>query len=225
MCGRYSLIVTDDLGRRFRVHDPVIGIRSRFNVTPGASMPVVCAGDGRRLVQMQWGLVPFWAKDPAIGRRLINARSDTVAGKPAFRVSFAQKRCLVPASGFYEWKKTPEGKVPFYYRMKGGAPFAFAGLYDRWRAPGGEMVMTYTIITTEPNSLIARVHDRMPAILRMDDENPWLDRKTDTLQLSGMLAPFPADAMEAWEVSPRVNNPEYEGEDLIAPRVSRHGWW
>jgi putative SOS response-associated peptidase YedK len=225
MCGRYSLIVTDDLGARFRVHDPTIGLRSQFNVTPGREMPVVHDGAEPCMECMVWGLIPFWANDPSIGKRLINARAEGVADKPAFRNSFAKKRCLVPASGFYEWKSEKGEKVPFYYRLEEGGHFAFAGLYDAWHDPAGGVRKTFIIITTESNALVGEVHDRMPVLLHREDEMTWLDPESDPALLHDLLVPFPAEEMAGYRVSQKVNNPENEGEDLIRPKQAAPSWW
>jgi len=217
MCGRYSLICIDDLGRRFRVHLPTIGLRSRFNVAPGAEMPVIMAEAGENhLIMMRWGLVPSWAKDPVIGRRLINARAETLAEKPSFRSLIRKKRCLVPVDGFYEWRRSSTGRIPYYIRRKDASLFGFAGLYDEWRDPAGSVLRTYTIITTGPNPLISPIHDRMPAIVREDDEAKWLG--ADPLPepvIREILAPYPADALEAYPVPPDVNSPASEGGHLI----------
>jgi len=225
MCGRYSLIVTDDLGARFRVYDPLIGLRSQFNVTPGREMPVVHDGAEPGMECMVWGLVPFWAHDPSIGRKLINARAETVAEKPAFRASFAKKRCLVPASGFYEWKSEKGEKVPFYYQLEGGGHFAFAGLFDTWLDPAGGERRTFVIITTDVNALVGKIHDRMPVILHREDEEAWLDGESDPGLLENLLAPFPAEEMAGYRVSTKVNNPENEGADLIEPQEKGRTWW
>lgn len=225
MCGRYSLIVTDDLGARFRVYDPLIGLRSQFNVTPGREMPVVHDGAEPGMECMVWGLVPFWAHDPSIGRKLINARAETVAEKPAFRASFAKKRCLVPASGFYEWKSEKGEKVPFYYQLEGGGHFAFAGLFDTWHDPAGGERRTFVIITTDVNALVGKIHDRMPVILHREDEEAWLDGESDPGLLENLLAPFPAEEMAGYRVSTKVNNPENEGADLIEPQEKGRTWW
>jgi putative SOS response-associated peptidase YedK len=225
MCGRYSLIVTDDLGARFRVHDPLLGLRSQFNVTPGQEMPVVHDGAEPLMECMVWGLVPSWAKDPSIGRRLINARAETVADKPAFRHSFAKKRCLVPASGFYEWKGERGEKVPFYYRLEDGGHFAFAGLFDSWQDPAGSVRRTFVIITTESNALVGKIHDRMPVILHREDEETWLDGAGEPGILERLLAPFPADEMAGYRVSTKVNDPASEGADLIEPQEKARTWW
>jgi putative SOS response-associated peptidase YedK len=173
MCGRYSLLCIDDLGRRFRVTNPAIGFRSHFNIAPSTEQPVVVHGDANALVLMRWGLIPSWAKDPAIGHRLINARAETLFEKPAFRSLVKNRRCLVPASGFFEWEHGGKRKTPYYITVRGQALFAFAGLHDTWKSPDGSILRTYTIITTRPNDMVARVHDRMPAILLPQHEDIW----------------------------------------------------
>jgi len=216
MCGRYSLTCIDDLGRRFRVFVPEIGLRSRFNVPPGSEMPVILPEGGEgRLSLMRWGLIPAWAKDPAIGRRLINARAETLTEKPSFRSLVRRKRCLVPATGFYEWNISGRGRIPYYIRMKDDCLCAFAGLYDEWQSPAGVLLKTYAIITTEPNDLIRPIHSRMPAILRREDEGRWLQPGPLTAEeIRTMLAPRPAEDLEAYPVSLEVNNPEHDGEHL-----------
>jgi putative SOS response-associated peptidase YedK len=224
MCGRYSLVCVDDLGARFRVHIPTLGLRSRFNIAPGADVPVI-VGDkpDRRCETMRWGLVPSWGKDPAMGRRLINARAETLTEKPAFRGLVAKKRCLIPASGFYEWTPAARGRIPHYIRMKGGCLFAFAGLYDAWHDAAGGALATCTVITVPPNEIVRPIHDRMPAILHQKDEDRWLSHEPlAAADLSGMLAPYPAIGMEAYPVSNAVNIPENEGENLIR---RAEGWW
>ncbi|HDR74191.1 MAG TPA: SOS response-associated peptidase [Methanoculleus sp.] len=225
MCGRYSLIVTDDLGARFRVHDPLIGLRSQFNVTPGREMPVVRDGAEVRMECMVWGLVPSWAKDPSVGRRLINARAETVAEKPAFRASFATRRCLVPASGFYEWRREKGEAIPFYYRLERGGHFAFAGLFDTWHDPAGGERRGYVILTTDANALVGRVHDRMPVILHREDEEAWMDGKSSAGLLERFFAPFPPEEMTGWRVSTKVNSPDNDSPDLIEPQETARRWW
>jgi putative SOS response-associated peptidase YedK len=167
---------------------------------------------------MRWGLIPRWAKDPSIGNRMINARAETVASKPAFREAFQGRRCLLPADGFYEWKRCGARKQPMYLRMLDGRPFAFAGLWARWRPEGGEPVESCTILTTEPNELVADIHKRMPVILPPQDYGPWLDPETrDPARLSGMLQPYSAEEMIAYPVSTRVNRPEHDDPDCVEP--------
>lgn len=224
MCGRYSLICIDDLGNRFRVFDPMIGARSRFNVAPGDEMPVVVRGEKNEMVRMRWGLVPHWVKDIRTALRPINARAESLLKKPMFLPLLKTGRCLVPASGFYEWKEEWGRKVPFYFRLPASPLFAFAGLYDSWQSQGGTPLTTYAIITCEPNALLKEVHSRMPVILRREDEDRWLSR--DALaprDLAAILAPYPAPAMEKVPVSDLVNNPQMDDERLVQPLASHTG--
>jgi putative SOS response-associated peptidase YedK len=167
---------------------------------------------------MEWGLVPHGAGDRKEARHLINARAETLADKPSFRGLLESRRCLVPASGFYEWKKDGKRRTPFYIRLRGGPVFAFAGLYDVWHTPSGEGCATYTIITTAPNDLVAPLHNRMPAILRRENEDRWVSGGAlSAADLTGILAPYPAGGMEAYPVLPLVNNPNVDDERLIRP--------
>jgi len=218
MCGRYSLLCIDDLGNRFRVNDPAIGFKSHFNIAPSTEQPVVVHGDGNALVPMRWGLIPSWAKDPAIGHRMINARAETLPEKPAFRPLLKNRRCLVPASGFFEWKKDGAQKIPYYFFLKDAPLFAFAGLYDAWTSPGGLVIRSYTIITTGPNGLVAQVHNRMPAILLQENEERWVGQQPIApADLTSLLAPCPKDAMAMHRVSGRVNTPVNDTPDIIEP--------
>jgi putative SOS response-associated peptidase YedK len=218
MCGRYSLICIDDMGSRFRVTDPSFGFRSHFNIAPGSMMPVIVRRERNEAVMMEWGLVPHWVKEGKAARHLINARAETLAEKPSFRGLLNSRRCLVPASGFYEWKKDGGKKTPFYIRLRDEPVFAFAGLYDVWHTPLGEGYATYTIITTGPNDLVSPIHNRMPAILRREDEDQWVSGESlSAADLTGILAPHPAGGMEAYPVLPLVNNPGNNDERLIRP--------
>lgn len=218
MCGRYSLICTDDLGNRFRVYEPTIARRSRFNVAPSQTMPVVVQREEAELVPMEWGLVPHWVRDPAAAHRPINARAETLTERPMFRGLLRQNRCLVPASGFYEWRRDGTRKQPYYLRLRSADLFAFAGLYDVWHDSDGSALATYTIITTAPNEIVAPLHDRMPAILAREDEERWVEGgPLGPGELREMLAPYPAEEMEAFPVSPRVNSPATDDPSLIAP--------
>jgi putative SOS response-associated peptidase YedK len=189
----------------------------RFNIAPTQDVPVVLNESPTRLSVVQWGLIPSWAKDPAIGAQMINARAETLPEKPAFRTAFKKRRCLVLADGFYEWRKEDDGKTktPMYVRLKSGEPFALAGLWEVWASPEGEKHRTCTIITTEPNELVATIHNRMPAMLPRDIEMDWLDDTVDQIALMGMLKPYAADAMEAYPVSRRVNTPANDDPTLI----------
>ncbi|HIH03730.1 MAG TPA: SOS response-associated peptidase [Methanoregulaceae archaeon] len=223
MCGRYSLICTDDLGNRFRVYEPTLGRRSKFNVAPSQTMPVVVQRERTELVPMEWGLVPHGAKDPAAARRPINARAETLAERPMFRGLLKENRCLVPASGFYEWKRDGGRKAPYYLRLRDTDLFAFAGLYDVWRDPTGNAHPTYTIITTAANEIVAPLHDRMPAILRPGNEDRWLSGgQPAPEELLSLLGPYPAGSMDAYPVSTRMNSPAADDPSLIAPLET---WW
>jgi len=224
MCGRYSLICIDDLGNRFRVFDPMMGARSKFNVSPASEMPVIVRRDKDEIALMHWGLVPHWVRDLRTARKPINSRAESLADKPLFRTLLESGRCLVPASGFYEWKTEGTRKVPFYFHLPDQPLFAFAGLYDTWRGPEGEPLMTYTIITCEPNALIAEVHNRMPVILNRENEGRWLSRDPPAWQdLPSILAPYPASAMAIVPVSDLVNNPAVDDERLVQPLGSHTG--
>jgi len=218
MCGRYSLICTDDLGNRFRVPLADPPCRSRFNVAPTQVMPVVVHNDHNELVPMEWGLIPHWAAEPTQYRRPINARAETLPDRPMFRGLLRHHRCLVPASGFYEWKRDGLRKTPYYLRLRDAPLFAFAGLYDRWTDPAGGTHLTYTIITTTANDLVRPIHDRMPAILAPEAEERWLDpAPLMGDELARLLGPYPSAEMEAYPVSPRVNSPAQDDEGLIEP--------
>ena len=218
VCGRYSLIGIDDLGNRFRVIDPTLGFRSHFNIAPGSTNPVIIRHERTEAVMMEWGLVLYWVKDRKEAKHLINARAETLAEKPSFRGLLKGKRCLVPASGFYEWKKDGARKTPFYIRLRESPVFAFAGLYDVWHDPQGEGYGTYTIITTEPNDLMTPIHNRMPVILKREGENRWLSGNALTGdEMREILAPYPPGEMESYLVSERVNNPKVNDGQLIQP--------
>jgi putative SOS response-associated peptidase YedK len=190
----------------------------RFNVAPTQEVAIVRRQDDgrRRISPVRWGLVPGWAKDPLIGSRLINARAETLAAKPAFRDAFKRRRCVVPATGFYEWQQVGKGKQPWLLQLKGGRLFGFAGLWSSWtdRATG-EVLETCAIVTTAPNELARPLHDRMPAILARDGIAVWLDPAAGADALTAALAPFPAEAMEAWPVSTLVNSPANDRPELI----------
>ena len=199
--------------------DPSIGFRSHFNIAPGSTNPVIVAHEQRvEAVMMQWGLVPHWARDIKSMHRPINARAENLADKPMFSDLLRTKRCLVPASGFFEWKEEWGRRIPFYIHKINDPVFAFAGLYDIWHNPAGTTLATYTIITTPANSIVAPIHHRMPAILRQEDEIRWVSR--EALPAEGMhriLSPFPAEGMEAYPVPDLVNNMAVDDEQVIKP--------
>ncbi len=220
MCGRFAISHIPGFFSRFMIHDPEIAIEPRYNIAPTQDVPVVVLKDSNRLaIMMKWGLVPFWAKDPKIGSRLINARAETIASSPVFRASARKRRCLVPATGFYEWRKTGgRKKTPYYCHLKGDELFAFAGLFDRWRSPHGTDLLTFTIVTTSPNALVSKLHNRMPVILRKDDEIGWLaPGELAAEDIKRMTAPYPAKDMEVYAVSPAVGDPKNESEDFVKP--------
>ena len=218
MCGRYSLVFIDDLGNRFRVFNPMIGSRSRFNIAPGSEMPVIIHEEKNELVMMKWGLVPHWTQDIHTAKRPINARAETLSEKTSFKDLLKNQRCLVPASGFFEWKKEGSKKIPFYLHLPKNPLFAFAGLYDCWTDPKGTPLFSYTIITTEPNDLIAKIHNRMPSILLPENEDRWLSKSLlNTGDLKEILAPFPAEGMAMYPVSRLVNTPDADDERIIRP--------
>ena len=213
MCGRFSIFADPErLAERFDASLPEEGLRPRYNAAPTQNLPVILNEDvdARRIQLLRWGLVPFWAEDPSIGSRMINARSETLAEKPSFRAALKKRRCLVLADGFYEWQKTATGKVPMRITLKSGEPFALAGLWETWKEPTGDLLRTFTIITTSPNELLEPIHNRMPVILPREHEAIWLDNSADQAIWLDMLRPFPADQMTAFPVSKRVN---YVGND------------
>ena len=193
---------------------------ARYNVAPSQVIPVVRQnGPIRELALLRWGLIPRWATDPKIGLRTINARSETVATKPTFRDAFKRRRCLIPADGFFEWKKDGSNKKrPFYIRRADRHPFGFAGLWERWERPGVEPIESCTVITTEANDVLHDLHDRMPVILPEDSYDRWLDpKRDDQVELAAMLVPFPGSELTLFEVSPMVNSPRNDSPECIAP--------
>ena len=211
MCGRFSIFADPErLAERFDASLPEEGLRPRYNAGPTQELSEILKEDERHIQLLRWGLVPFWAEDPAIGSRMINARSETLAEKPSFRTPLKKRRCLVLADGFYEWQKTPDGKVPMRITLKTGEPFAMAGLWETWKEPTGDLLRTFTIITTSPNDLLEPIHNRMPVILPREHEAIWLDNDADQGIWLDMLRPYPAELMTAYPVSKRVN---YVGND------------
>lgn len=219
MCGRYTLTTSgEQVAQQFDLKEAP-ELAPRYNIAPTQPVAAVRSGDdGRELVLLRWGLIPPWAKDLSIGARMINARAETVAEKPAFRSAMKQRRCLILADGFYEWRTQGNGKQPFYFRVESGRPFAFAGLWEHWRGPDGQIIQSCTILTTEANELVRDLHDRMPVILRPEDYERWLDPGLrDAGAVEDLLAPYPAEAMETYPVSKAVNRVSNEGAALIAP--------
>ncbi len=201
MCGRFALLT--DLSvvvASFAVREVACEYRTGSGITPGREVAAVVHDGGNRLVGLRWGLVPAWARDPSIGKRLFNARAETVAEKPSFRNAFRKSRCLIVADGFYEWRKEGKAKRPFYFHLRSGKPFGFAGLYERWASPDHQPLLTCTIITTEPNTLVEPIHDRMPVVVPKEQEGFWLDPGNGNLRgLLSILKPYPPEEMDVSE--------------------------
>jgi putative SOS response-associated peptidase YedK len=217
MCGRYMLTSPVDALRQLFLFEQRPNLMPRYNIAPTQDVPIVRLtreGDARELIMVRWGLVPWWAEDLKIGNRLINARRETVHSMRPFREAYQRRRCLVPADGFFEWRKEGKTRQPLLFRRKDQAPFAFAGLWERWKQPSdGTVVRSCTIITCPANQLVAPIHDRMPVILAPEDHARWLDpTATDPRSL---LEPCPAAWLESFPVSPRVNNPQNDDADCI----------
>ncbi len=222
MCGRFTLRTpAHRLAEAFGVRN-LPNLAPRYNIAPSQDVAAVRRaedGDGRELVLLRWGLVPYWAKDPAIGNRMINARAETVAEKPAFRAAFRRRRCLVAADGFYEWQKTADGKKqPWFIRLADDAPFAIAGLWERWKSPQGDAVESCTLITTEANETLGPIHDRMPVILAPDAWDAWLAPESASAgALTALLRPYTGDGLTAQPIGRLVNDPRSDEPACIAP--------
>ncbi len=227
MCGRFTLKAKPErIKSEFKAAVlPEAASFERFNIAPSQMIDAVLNNEKKRIVtQLKWGLVPSWAKDPDVGNRMINARSETITEKPSFREAFKKRRCIIPSSGFYEWQKSAGGgKQPFYFYLKEKEVFGFAGLYEEWiDNQTGELLETCTIITTTANAVLKPVHDRMPVILAATDYDEWLDEHvTDTEQLQKLLAPYPAQAMASHAVSRAVNIATTDEAGLIEPVNSK----
>ncbi|EST51840.1 hypothetical protein T458_26120 [Brevibacillus panacihumi W25] len=218
MCGRFTFVVSpDEIMERFELDSIPFDLPPRYNIAPGQNIPAIIEDKGqRRIGQLRWGLVPSWASDAKGGYKMINARAETLTEKPAFRRLFERKRCLIPADGFYEWQQGPKGKRPMRIMMRSGEPFAFAGLYDTWTCADGQKLHTCTIITTRPNSVVADIHDRMPVILKQEDESFWLDRERyDAALLQSLLVPYDPVQMRAYPVSAMVGSPKNDVPECI----------
>jgi putative SOS response-associated peptidase YedK len=219
MCGRYTLATpVERLAEEFGFDASSVDLPPNYNVAPTQGVAAVLAEGGeRRLEVLRWGLIPSWADDPQIGSRMINARAETAPEKPSFRRAFRERRCLIPADGFYEWERTNGSKQPYYIHMKEGRPFAFAGLWESWKDDGGPEIRSCAILTTKPNALAGEIHDRMPVILPAGSYDVWLEPEADRDELYGLLAPYPEDEMEAYPVSRFVNSPQNNDPRCIEP--------
>lgn len=220
MCGRFAFFSPHESVVDLFAIEGVADVEPRFNIAPTQAVPAVRSAAGsRRLSMLHWGLVPFWAKDPAIGNRMINARAESLGEKPSFRNAYKRRRCLVLASGFYEWRKEGQAKTPYYITREDQRPFAMAGLWESWK--GGDAdgsLESCTIVTTRPNALMEKLHNRMPVILDGVGTERWLDAAlTEPADLESLLRPAPVQGWMAYPVSRRVNNPRNEGPELIQP--------
>jgi putative SOS response-associated peptidase YedK len=219
MCGRYSLITEiKDLEQRFSFHGDGLPKDIRFNIAPTQNILAI-TNDGfvNQGLTMKWGLIPYWSQDMRMASRMINARSETLEQRNAFRQPLLRKRCLILADGFYEWTRKGNKKTPMRIKLRSGNPFGFAGLWDAWKSTDGEIVQSCTIITTEANELIAPIHNRMPAIINEEFEETWLDiNNQDIKNLKRLLYPYESTDMEVYEISTLVNSPRNDSFEIIA---------
>jgi putative SOS response-associated peptidase YedK len=219
MCGRFvRQKEIDAIVSEFGVQQVSCDLKPSYNIAPTQQVAVIIQDGVKQLIAVRWGLVPYWAETLAIGNKFINARAETINKKAAFKESFQKRRCLVIADGFYEWQKDGKTRQPILIRLKSGACFGFAGLYESWISPTGEKIRTCTIITTEPNEIMAPIHDRMPAIIARDNEARWLDSDCQyPYHLLQLLRPYPAEQMETCFVSSLVNSPSNDSPECTAP--------
>ncbi|UCG30406.1 MAG: SOS response-associated peptidase [candidate division WOR-3 bacterium] len=221
MCGRFvrksTITIIED---EFDIYEVQWAFEPSYNIAPSQDIACVVGNGGNRLVKFRWGLVPFWADDPSIGYKMINARAETVSQKKSFARAFKKHRCLVVADGFYEWRKLADGKrkIPMYVHLRKERPFGFAGLYENWKSKDGKILQTCTIITTRANDLMAPIHNRMPVIIAPHDRKLWLDTSVQESDvLLPLLEPYSSAEMEAYSVSKKVNSPSYNEPDCIEP--------
>lgn len=219
MCGRFAIKSYPDTIRRLLEYEEHPNFPPRYNIAPTQPIPVIHAEHGvRHFRLMRWGLIPSWVKDPKQFALLINARLEGIETKPSFRAAMKRRRCLIPADGFYEWKKTGKAKQPYYIHAKDGEPFAFAGLWETWVDRDGGEMDTAAIVTCDANESIAEIHHRMPVIVPPEQFEPWLDcDHVDARQAAALLGPPPDDLLDAYPISTRVNSVKNDGADLIAP--------
>ena len=221
MCGRFTASFEfREIKVRYNLQRDLPLFARRYNIAPSQEVPVIIQNGGKNELKiMRWGLVPSWAPDRSIASRMINARAESITDKPSFRRLVESRRCLIPADGFYEWRHEGSGKVPVWFHLKKKEPFAFAGLWDVWRDGEGEILHSFTIITTLPNALLRRIHKRMPVIFDALQARQWLDPRLSTrdADIAAVLAPFPSELMESYDVSPLVNKPEFDSANCIIP--------
>jgi putative SOS response-associated peptidase YedK len=214
MCGRYSFAIEDELiFERFGVSVRSAVYKARYNCAPSQNLAVISTEDPSMISFYRWGLIPFWAKDISIGNKLINARAETIIEKPSFKQAFRNRRCLVLSNGFFEWEKSRE-KTPYRICIRDCAPFSMAGIWENWKSPEGEIIRSFSIITTHANSLIENIHDRMPVILKREDENKWLSSAPEE-ELLDLLQPYPSDHMITYPVSKKVNSPLNDDPEIL----------
>ena len=219
MCGRFTLHhTTRETLERFSVDQSIVDLEPRYNIAPSQAVAVVLQRQQRTLEAFKWGLIPFWARDPKIGNRMINARSETVAQKTAYKTPLKYRRCLIPSSGFYEWNKQGDVRVPIYIYLKDARPLALAGLWEEWHAPSGETLQSCTIITTRANHFMSSIHHRMPVVFTPKQEEIWLDPSVQNPnQLLLLLQPYPDRDMTAHPVSRQMNVPAFDEPSCIEP--------
>ena len=216
MCGRYSFAIEDELIReRFGVSVRSAVYKARYNCAPSQNLAVISTEDIHTVSFYRWGLIPSWAKDPSIGNKLINARAETIVEKPSFKHAFRLRRCLVLSDGFFEWKKSKE-KTPYRICLQDCAPFSMAGIWENWKNPEGEIIRSFSIITTLANSLLEGIHDRMPVILKREDEEKWL-KSAQEEELLHLLQPYPSERMMTYPVSNKVNSPLNDVPEILEP--------
>ncbi len=225
MCGRYGFSVQDaqEVYDRFEIETINFELKPRYNIAPGQVNPVIISHSPNELTGMFWGLIPAWAKDINNKYKTINARVEGIEAKPSFRKPLQFQRCLVPATGFYEWDSSTKPKTPYYFKLKNDEMFAFAGIYDIWKNPKtGKEIFSYSIITTEANDILRPLHHRMPVILKKEDEEAWLNSdETELDRIKEFLYQYPADEMETYPVSNAVNIVTNDSADLIKPENSK----
>jgi putative SOS response-associated peptidase YedK len=218
MCGRFSnFSPIEVLRERFRADPPDEPVYPRYNAAPGQRLIVIPVDDPHKMHFYKWGLIPHWTKDPKIGNSLINARSETLKEKPAFRGSLHKGRCLVLADGFYEWKSTGSRKVPYRVELKDRKPFAMSGLCSTWKDPDGKEIDTFTIITTNANEIVGAIHDRMPVIFKLEEERKWIDPLVEFQEAHHYLLSYPGHDMETYPISTLVNSPKNDTAEIIKP--------
>ncbi len=220
MCGRFTLTLDPGELQELLSLGPFVHIvQPRYNIAPSQPIPIVKDARERSVELYKWGLVPFWADDPRIGYRMINARSETAQEKPSFRAAFKCRRCLILADGFFEWRAGDKSasKTPYLFKLKNDDPFTFAGLYEHWQAPDGGELHTCTILTCEPNQLVSKVHNRMPVMLGEEARWKWLAPETDARDLMELMVPYSADEMKSYPVSKEANSPQNDRPEILAP--------